>query len=247
MLTNSIKNIPHFSGFFLLFPNFGQKSAENWNFRFSHGSYPNHQSSSTLKRGASLLTGSQLLDIEKPYEKKIFNPRITATSIATEDGLSLTPRLSDGSAISTSRGSVRSANANFLLTVPDSSGDTSGGQITGGRQSETSNTSGSLSRGFSRSSRASGVSIKSKDSHVSFRETAPSMKSTASSMTELYYSAVRKMVSNYRFLLFCNLTPLNVNCLIQEYSVGFFNLTLTPPLHIWTALTGQARNFFEYF
>ena len=142
---------------------------------------------STLKRGASLLTGSKLLDIEKPFLKKIFNPRITATSIATEDGLSITPRLSDD--ISTSRGSLRSTNAaSNLLSVPDGAGD---GQ---GRQSETSIQCSSLPRGFSRSSRASGVSVRSRDSHVSFREPGTSAKSTASSMTELYFSAVSSSV-----------------------------------------------------
>ena len=151
-----------------------------------------------LKRGASLLTGSFLLDIEKPFVKTVFNPRVTATSIATEDGLSLTPRMSDD--VSTSRGSLHSRTAVSMLAVPDGAGD-AGRISTGSNAAEI--TTGSLPRVMSRNSRnsrSSRMSTKSRDSHVTYNEKAysdkTSYKSTASSMTELYYSAVSSSIGS---------------------------------------------------
>jgi hypothetical protein len=78
-----------------------------------------------LKRGCSLFSGSDLLDIEKPFLKNKFNARVTTTSIMTDDGLSLTPRQSAGDDVSTSRGSLRSTKSKEAttpttqLTVPD--------------------------------------------------------------------------------------------------------------------------------
>lgn len=152
-----------------------------------------------LKRGASLLTGSFLLDIEKPFVKTVFNPRVTATSIATEDGLSLTPRMSDD--VSTSRGSLHSRTAVSMLAVPDGSGDA--GRVSTGSNAADITTTGSLPRVMSRNSRnsrSSRMSTKSRDSHVTYNEKAysdkTSYKSTASSMTELYYSAVSSSIGS---------------------------------------------------
>ena len=86
-----------------------------------------------------------------------------------------------------------------MLAIPDGSGDP-GRNSTGSVGPEGSGT-GSLPRVISRNSRVSRMSVKSRDSHVIYNEKAAhsdraSYKSTASSMTELYYSAVSSSIGS---------------------------------------------------
>ena len=147
-----------------------------------------------MRRGASLLRGVSLLDIDKPYVKHSYiNPRRTATSLMTDDGLSLTPRASDD--MSTSRGSLRSIpTGNQLLDPSEEIKPPMDTIVT--IDSSRQLVDSTIARGNSRSSRQSRLSVRSRDSHVSFRENAQSIKSTASSMTELYYSAVSSSIGS---------------------------------------------------